>query len=239
MAAVADVHMSRTAVASNAELPDWATKVPAAMAAVLTLASPILAFLASAGGGFERMLRNDRELTIASSICVGLGFVLVLVGFFVLTSTSPKRNAYAARVFAVASVVIVLGIGGILWAAGRSAGLREEPSISAGFGLDPALHLAATVRASGLQADERVNVQVSGFRPDATKEQIYVSVTGPDRTGAIELPISIPLTPGYFDHVQIAVWHVGATEPNCTEAESGAASGVACARLALARPVPS
>jgi hypothetical protein len=231
--------VSASAAADNDQSPEWATKVLAAMAAILTLISPAVASIAAAAGGLQRMLRNELPLTVTAAISIGAGFLFVLLAFIVLTSPSTKKNAYSARLFAGASILIVLGLGLGFWSAGQSAGLREEPSIAAGLINEPSLHLDATIHASGLRADERLNVHVTAYGRDPAKK-IYLSVTGPDETGQVSLAITLPIAVGAYDRVLISVWHVGALEPDCNEAQAGARADAACALFQVpAGPAPT
>jgi hypothetical protein len=229
--------MKETVEADN-QSPEWATKVLAALAAVLALISPAVAALAGAGGGSQRMLRNEWPLTAAAAAAIGFGFLLILFAFIVLTSVSAKKNAYSARLFAAASVLIIAGLGAVLLSAGRSAGLREEPSVAAALVAEPSLHLDATVTASGLRADERLNIHVYGYRAGAPG-LLYSSVTGPNESGQISLAITLPIDPATSDHIQISIWQVGKGEPDCNQAESGARADAACALFAIPAPTNS
>jgi hypothetical protein len=185
------------------------------------------------------MLRNEPLLTILAVGIIAFGFLFVIVAFIVLTSTSEKRNAYAARWFALASAMIVFGIVGGVFVAAKSASLQEEPSIVAGLTGDGPHHLDATVTASGMRADQRLNVQVTGYLPgetaeERTSEKVFLSVSGPDPTGVVTIPIAIPIRSATYSHLQIAVWRVGDDEPDCNQAQAGLVTGSACARLVMA-----
>lgn len=142
----------------------------------------------------------------------------------------------AVRFFIAASVTTAFALMGGTLLAATAAALKEEPSILVSVTTSPSLQLQATFKASGLHADERMNLDAMAYRPDGSAVAIYNSLTGPDPTGVLSVPVTLALTEATYEKVFLRAYLVGNAPPDCNQAARGLSDGVTCAVVALPRP---
>ncbi len=162
--------------------------------AAFGVVTTVLAAVGTVSGDLQRTLRNFRGLVLVA--IVFLVFALVFSAIAVFVKKSPEwLLALSGGLFAGSLVI------GLVTAV-RTAGLIEQPSISAKVTLGSRVTVDATVTESGLRAEDRLHVFAFGDGPHGLVPLFQADI-GPDTHGDVSLPISIPLRPGEYTTVVV------------------------------------
>jgi hypothetical protein len=165
-------------------------------------------------GVLGRTWRNHLWFTL-------FAFFLVLIALAVWTvgpKLGPAPTAPAGRWRRLAAipgrmrskgwavVAYAIGVGIGVAVVGFTYSDREKPTITAE--VQPGLALKATVRVAGLSSNQKLAVDVKGYRreDDSSKWEgftIYEAAFGPDASGEVEHPIRLGIAPGTYDLVGI------------------------------------
>lgn len=160
--------------------------------------SAVLAGAGAVGGGLERMIRNNPEDTLWAFLLVVVSILLALLAL----SWFPGPSADRVRAGLVLASYVAFAAGLLIGAvaATQTPQLRERPRVTST--LKPANDgyvLHSTLRANGLRATDHFAVLVTAFKDKSDTEGplIYWSRTGPDREGAVDIELEVPVPKGY------------------------------------------
>ncbi len=186
---------------------------------------------------FDRMALNQPSLTLFA--LVGVVFASVLGVGALIADYGRARKTVAITFLVAGAVALLLGTVAGAVAIARIPGNGDTPSIAASFDQSAGLALSATVKTRGIKSSDDVHVLVEGLvRKNPEEEEIeltelFKASIGADRTGTVELPISVPLRPGEFDFVIISSWLGRNEQPNCLVDTGDPTADGGCASLQL------
>lgn len=159
------------------------------------------------------------------SVLVTGGLVLLLAGL--LRVVWPPTFHIRAAALGVGFVAFFVGLGGFFSLSVENTSAKDRPAIVVTLADgENAITLNATVQATGLSIDEHILVTVEGLNRaerlaaeragrerDTSPELIgdsaqtlYLSRTGPDQTGEVNLDLTLPVSPGLYERLRVSAF---------------------------------
>jgi len=164
--------------------------------------------------------------------------LLFVIGLSRLPNGGVKLN-FGRVLLGSASLLLAVGLVLITIPAIMVQASQERPSVSATLKSDPSLAVAATVKASGVPANQTVSVVIDEVKiGDSTRGEhphtvarLYSAQLGPDPSGEVDLSIEVPVPPGDYELIGIKATVIPSMQSGTTAGQdpsSGAAPLAGC-----------
>jgi hypothetical protein len=162
------------------------------------LAAALTAF-GAVSGGLTRMLRNYPGLSLTAAILISLA---IGFGIAAKTAISGGKTRLAQKLIILGVLSFVGGLGFATGAATQAPSGLERPEITARLSYEDGLTLVGEVKASDLRWTDFVEVTVLAAKLTVDKPGeidwrsqhfLYVSHTGPDTDGKVDITFHVPI----------------------------------------------
>lgn len=165
--------------------------------------------------------------TWGAAIALGGALALVIAIQHILRNHEPHLRGL---VVAGGLVVFFIGMAGLFQLAVESTSAKDRPSVTAKFtSAEDSVFIEATALASGLRSDEHVLFLIEGLSLDEPlarhvaglaragslvekvagsdyTQTIYLSRTGPDENGDVDLSVLAPVSVGLYERMRVSAY---------------------------------